>query len=443
MKKVISAALALIMSTGLIAVAQEIPQPQELQARVIDQIPGFWSITEFRVISSAKVGDPITPKALLRFEADAGPIKDLYKSTGEEVGPFEVVVKTFEAAGTRTLFGTMELSYRAGEWSGDANLENSVTDLGAPIDYFNRPVIELGSDEQARILELLRSDAIDRTRRAIEQDQRVLTAQHEGAMAALKLEHEQALAAQKRTYQAQLSANEAEYEPAIAAEEARLATEREELQAEQQKETDVLAAAHQNKMEELKTAHARARGDLIARQTEEFATLETGLAAKKKALEERIAAADELIKMQEALIAKNEEIADNDTWIEQMSKVEVKNRNELFESLLGGYSGSVQCADRIVNIKFNMSKYSVTGISGSYVDNDVTKNSVPSQLIMTSKTVAYPMKFNLNSVGRKSTGLEIPYGYAVSLSEFGVFTGKSLTEDPRNRGKYCEIQFSR
>ena len=63
--------------------------------------------------------------------------------------------------------------------------------------------------------------------------------------------------------------------------------------------------AHRKKLEELKAAHAAARGDLIARQTEEFATLEGGFAAKRKALEERIAAADELIKMQETLIAKN------------------------------------------------------------------------------------------------------------------------------------------
>ena len=78
MNRVILAALALTMSTCLTAVAQEIPQPEELQTRVVDQVPGFWSIDEFRLIASAETGDPISPRALLRFEAGVASMKDLF-----------------------------------------------------------------------------------------------------------------------------------------------------------------------------------------------------------------------------------------------------------------------------------------------------------------------------------------------------------------------------
>ncbi|MCH8950703.1 MAG: hypothetical protein IID49_01045 [Proteobacteria bacterium] len=438
MRKVISTAVVLTISTCLTAAAQELPRPDDLQTRVIERVPGFWSVTDFRIISTAKLGYPIAPRALLRFEADVGPKKDLFVTTGEEVGPFEIIVRTFEAEVTRTLYGTMDLSYRAGEWSGITNLENSVTDLGTPIDYFRNPVIELGSEEQMRVLSLIRADAVNSTQRAIEEDQRALRERHADAMAALKLRHEQALAEARRTYDAQLSTLKAEFDPAIkdeteslaaaraklqASHEAAFTDERERLQAEHRNEFDRLASTHRKTLEKLLVTHATTRADLIAQQAEDFATLESGLAAKKKALQERIAAADELIKMHEILIARNEVIADNNLWIKPMTNEGVAKRNAFFESLLADWSGSIDCTNTVaISVSTKSLKRSGMGMSGALtrLTRDGKQETSPAHFVFTGDNLAYPMSFKLIYLSAPSG---FPEEYGIQLSEEGIFKG--------------------
>jgi hypothetical protein len=148
-----------LASTTLLS-AQELPSFNDLQSRFSANVPSYWELKDFRVIASAKRGEPINPLAMVRYEADVAPKTDLFTSTGERAGPFAIVLKTHPQGQMRTIFGTMQLSYTAGNWSGAPVIENPVADLGQPQDLFTQPTLELGSDQQKEVLAALRSDAI-------------------------------------------------------------------------------------------------------------------------------------------------------------------------------------------------------------------------------------------------------------------------------------------
>lgn len=375
MRRLSGTALALLLSTTALS-AQELPPPEDLQARVSTSLPGFWEPTAFRLIASVQEGDPINPVALIRFELDVSPKADLFAATGERVGPFDVVVKTFPDADTRTLYGTVRLSYRAGQWSGEPVIENPVRDLGQPQDLFTSPVLELGSERQKEILATIRSDAIAEARAAMDSELARLRREHQAALeeltarqasevaaaedalaariaenaaerARVEEENAAALARLETQYTAKIAALRDEKQPLIEEAEAQLAQAKAELEASLKKEAQDLLTAHEAELIRLKAEHGAAKGALLAQQAQELATIETGFEAKKAALEKQIADADAIIENQEKLIEQFATIDDNNTYVGDVVSAQValvyKQRTSTISALPSNYFGTLLC----------------------------------------------------------------------------------------------------
>ena len=133
MRKLCLAFTAISMATA--AVAQELPSENELLSRI--NLPGYWEVTSFRLVAQAMVGTPIDPRAQLRFEIDASPVADLFVPSGEgTLGPFTTLIASVPDAATRTIYGTMDLQYSAGNWDGPVVVENPVDALSNQKTHF-------------------------------------------------------------------------------------------------------------------------------------------------------------------------------------------------------------------------------------------------------------------------------------------------------------------
>ena len=120
--------------------AQELPSADELMGNL--SIPSYWEVQDLRVVASQSTGDPISPRAMVRFEADVSPTKDLYlQASPDGLGPFVSVIRSVANTDVRTLYGTMDLGYQAGAWSGGFNIENPLAGLGEPQDMFTAPTL--------------------------------------------------------------------------------------------------------------------------------------------------------------------------------------------------------------------------------------------------------------------------------------------------------------
>ena len=441
----------------------DIPDVEDLVARVTQQMPVFWEIGEFRIIAKANQGDPINPRTLVRFEADAAPKADLFTATGDSVGPFAVVLKTLKRDGARTLHGTMELSYRAGQWNGEALIENPVDRLGQPVGFFPGPILELGSERQTEIVAAMRSEAIGAAQTALEaellrisakQEERADRLRAEGAAAVRRLEQEyadrlesqaeanaQALAEMEAAFQSQLSALQKQYEPLVT-------SAQERLDADAARYSDQLAARradlqklHDGEMDALTEAHAKAMGETKARQAQELTELETGYDVLKQALEERISAADEIITKQEAVIAKNETIADNNAWIEQLAAAAIAKRTEDLGGLLGVWRGVADCGEEQFGVEFVAQEMHGAGVRGEYSDSSIyTRNRgrVTDQAVlsMNERSLVIPASLTLTLAGGNPRDHRLQTA-DLTLDDTGRLTGK-------NRGKpECTFALSR
>jgi hypothetical protein len=306
---------------ALPAVAQEMPSSDELNAQLRIQLPSYWKINDFRTISSAQQGDPINPKALVRFEADVAPTSDLYAATGEALGPFTLIVETLEGGSKRTLYGTFTLSYSSGSWTGEPSIENPVASLGRPADTFSVPTLPIGSDRQAQI--------VDQFKQTVLSD---AASRFSSELAKVQAEHEKQMADTRAALEAELRNLENSFKANMAA-------------AQDQNATSLssLNRAHAAELEQLETAQAKKVGELRAKQAEEIAELEAGFGAHISRLEAQIAGSEKIASLQNDLVAKTQTIQAQSERLATLMNENRLNRREFFESLGGIFRGSIQC----------------------------------------------------------------------------------------------------
>lgn len=285
--------VAIFMSSS--AISQDLPDEGKLLSVIANGLPPYWSVDNLEVVATSRGGDAARPEAIVRFEADATPQQDLFAQTGKEV-PFYLVTRTEEADAIRRLYGFQELTYRAGNWSGTATIENPVTGFGQPRDLFAGPTLEVGTKEAAERLAALRNTALTGAIAAQEAELTTLRAEHETSVAELKAANSRALAELRSAHTRELaelrSANDSALAEAEAAgqrrmEEVRrrydaeladLAAERELLVAEAQAALADARDAAATELEELGAEHAARRSELIAEQRGKVAELENALA---------------------------------------------------------------------------------------------------------------------------------------------------------------------
>jgi hypothetical protein len=392
-------ALFLLSTTAMPVLAQEIPDAASLQNQVEAAVPGFWRIEDFRVIAAVKQGDPISPKALIRFEADVSPSYDLFTATGEKVGPFEVVIPTFDDADNRTLFGTMQLQYQAGQWAGSPVIENPLDNLGQPRDMFSSPTIVQGSEEQTAMLNSLHDSAIEKARVQLEQD-----------LQALKAQYDAKIAAAERDMQTVLDSLTANYSPRIAEEKARLDAELTRLREEYKAKADALK-------EQMRTKDAT-----------EIAELEAELEAKREQQAKAIRDAEAELEKQTTLAERLTAIDAKEAEIEALRAQFRARQLAIFKSFGKAIPLSFRCKS-LNNDKnesftrtFEVKDVRSTGIFGYYEhnNNDGSKGRSNISIALVDGASGANMRFRLTVDFKRVLG-----SYDLRFDNTGVLKGSA------------------
>ena len=390
-------------------VAQELPSGEELEVLVEGSLSSFWEVQDFRVIANASVGDPINPRALVRFEADVSPVKDLFAPMGETVGPFKIIVPTMMDQDIRTLFGTFDLAYRSGKWNGTPNIENPLTrELGWPRDMFSAPTIVMGSEEQSDLLETMRSNEIAMARARLARE-----------LADVQAEYDAKIAAAERTLQKTLDGLRTQLEDAERKQQTELATLRAQHEPEIAAEKERLAAA----LEELRTKHAERVGALKAAQAEEIARLQNKFAVRQASLEKQLAEARQVIAAQEELQAILQTLAENDDRIAKAQAPRVENMRAFLESFGKQIPISIGCIQtggkrrEAINGIFKVEVTKSTGLFGFF---QAGREKFATSLILANGADRENMKFDLSVDFSRFIG-----DYNLTLKPDGSLTGAS------------------
>jgi hypothetical protein len=361
------------MSGG--ASAQDLPGAGKLLEIAGGEMPPYWAVSNLEIIATSKGEDAAAPRAVIRFEADASPSDPLFVETGQE-GPFTIVVPTEGQEATRRLYGVFDLGYRAGNWSGDVEIENPVTNFGQPRDLFDRPTLIQGSEQAATRLSKIRENDIAAAVAAHEAEVTRLQGEHEKAVAMIRASQSQTLqdldgaltskvnakrrenaealdearaegerevSELRQKYQTQIADLTSDNEPVIAEAKAEreeaLAAERENTRAALQTLREEQAA----EIETLKSEHAARRGELIETQRQQLAELETRLGTERQSLQRQLEMAEDVITLQSDLVAALDERGDTVQTLLGAFDAEQQRRTAFFARLEKEWFGTVRC----------------------------------------------------------------------------------------------------
>ena len=442
------------------AQSQELPNAKRLTAVVAENLPGFWRVKKLRIIRSSQAGDALTPLALIRYEADIEPAKQLFVTTGDNVGVFPVVVSSFALGQSRTLYGTMKLSYRAGVWSGPIEIENPVSGLGKPEDLFETPVVILGTERQTQMQELLASNQIQSFKNELNRELVTLQSQNEQKLKELRQKTDQEI----QSMTAELAALEQKNAEEMQALNARLAEEKQKnsaelikLQRDQEKaksllrkllkeeierlrsdaspELTRLQKLHDEKVAELKKTqaqelekiqaeHARMRGEISAKLQQKIAELEVGFEARIKSLEKQLAESTKLTELQDALANSLKAQARKYKFNTQLGKSLNAAKKQSLNSYLGAWAGTVNCRKRGLSFRVAFDAKSIKGnnLEGIYTYSGSARGKVPGSLAFRYFPIKYPADFAFISGDQKVLS------YRGTLNADRTFYGKTTSK---------------
>ena len=474
-----------LLTTATIAAAQDLPTPETLDRLVTEALPSYWATENFETIATSRNGDAASPSAVVRFEVDAMPDSNLFAEAGRE-GPFVIVVPTEPAETRRRLYGVHNLTYRAGQWSGDVTIENPVDGLGQPKDLFDGPVLVLGDEETEAKLEALRNTVVAsagarqeaelvRLSAAHEQAMAELEATHNGRLADLQRANSQAVAEAESAVAETLAATEAEgprsvarlresyetqraelaegNEPAIA----QARAEREKLLAAEQEATQKALSqtrnASANELETLRAEHAERRGAMIEAQRQEMAELETKLATERASLERQVETGEEVVRLQGQLSTLLEERALGAA--RQMDAFEAarKARLDFFARLPRSWSGQVRClsegeqkVDRTTPVAINFQGFTSNGVNAgmNYNKGDDFTGGQETPLIFLDEALSFPILMR----GRHEVSSQytiIPQDFEVAITQDGRMIGErklQWTVDQRQVDITCTFRLA-
>lgn len=312
------------------SMAQEPPADEALRAQVAKVLPPGWQVISYQTISSKSNEDPVSPQLDVRFEAVAETQEILYLPYDKTVGPFDVLIEALPEGSQRTLYGTVSLTYRAGKWSGEPVIENSVVSLGAPLDSYEQASLILGSERYESTAANIQNDRLA-----------ALKADLQAKMAALRTAHENRLSELKEKNAAMLREERKQNV-------AKLAKLEQQLHSERQRERDEFEALQVQQRQEInsmKVEHAQQKGALEAQIEEELAALQMGFSTRLKEYRAMAKDSNETLELQETLIERREAMLDNENWLNQLNAQTAQMRKVLVAGLKGTWSGSATCSD--------------------------------------------------------------------------------------------------
>jgi hypothetical protein len=360
--------------------AQAPPNNNQLRATVASMLPDFLEIDDFEVSPPSVSSSGNRKRLIYKFKTSLTSTEDLY-SVVREVGAFFVVVPTLGKKNPIRVSGVLDLTENGETWTKGVSFSLGFEKYGRPIDRFGGPALIAGDPAGEARLTLIQAQS--------EAEQ----------LANLQKEIDAKIAAMRAKGDAQLQA------------------ERERAAAD---------------MLEVIAEHARKRGELIAKQREEIARLETRIDLMRQRLVSQITKAADLKQMQVRLnqllvdIAKNEEQAIREFVVMRES------RKRMLEDLPEKWVGVVRCTndanpENTVSTTLEISVESIqsSSFSVSYSVNDLHSSYVRSgAAVILNETIAFPLQIEFSAPGVNGLGKALmPEGFRLDLTADGRLNG--------------------
>jgi len=465
------ASVVVALSVPVAASGQELPLAEVLIEQLSAVLPAYWAVDSIRIVATSDLGDAVQPRSVLRFEAMARPESALFAETGTE-GPFVLIVPTLPSEATRTLYGFIDLTYRAGAWSGDVTVENPVEALGRPLDMFDRPALQLGSDTAAVALAALRDQVLASNVATLERELAAKQAEQSNTLARIEIAEQTELArisvesdARLRDFEAVATRQIADAEAAYRATLADLTTQNEPLVAEARAERERLLAAERElaaaNMAELRAAqiaeielltsgHAAIRGELIVTQQQELAEIETRLTTEQVSLQRQLETANTVVELQTALVGVLAERQTSAALLLEAFDAERQSRLSLLSRLDGPWIGTVRCVetegqqrvwDSAVSIYLEASS---NGFAGEIYEENLNGGGQDINVVVMQESLSFPLELRA-AIAQNGTQWANVKAIDLTIQPDGRVTGTGRTTwevDNQPVDLLCSYQFS-
>jgi hypothetical protein len=416
------------------ALAQQAPSSNVLRANAAKQIGRFWSPVQFRIVAKQFNQNPLKPNFLVRFQLDATNPDALYEPNGNKVGPAAVLVLTVAAKTTRTFYGTEDLTYSAGAWSGPTTIENPANKLGKPIDFYTVPTLVLGSDPYKAAVARETAFSLDQRKALFQKQLDAIEKADAARVADIEKSFGAGLQGVNRTFTDKLTQQQA----ALSAQLAAMLTKSRQALGDQQK---VVEAAWV---------------DLLAQQHDALAKLKLGLQNTQQAVAAKIKLAQATIESQKQLIVLQHQVLANDATIASLKTKLVAKEKAQLVSFEGSWSGSLRCDDKqnpwgvhATEIALTLPKQTGGRLAGqlTVTAGDLTPNGgwatlplnkpVPASLQIMNASGNGPLQLNILTAGTTIPERRF-LNFEVRVEPSGSLSGHLAAPFP-----VCSVTFSR
>lgn len=436
MFKVIPTALFSVALAGPVW-SQDLPDDAELVDRVTAEIPAWWQITEFREIASSDVGDVSQPRSLVRFEADAGPTVPLFTEV-DRMPPFVMLMPTQAADDGRTLYGVMDLRYRAGNWTSSIEIENPVDEMGVPRDMFSTPTLIVGSPKaEAAITDLQMAQEAQAVAR-FESNLASLRAEHRATTEQLEATQDAEIETMRRDHAATMDRLERDLQQELTDLTAGLEPRIAQARAAHNEALAELAREQEEELESIRADYASQRSALREELNGEIATLEVELEAQIERLETRLESSQRAQELEAAYLESVEAHNEMAITLREAMETAIARRVSLLQALPARYDGGVRCrdadgrTDRSWQLAMEFEDPNPSGMRGRFgIDNSrVTRGNTKSRgtanLLIRSDDLTLPIDARLSFAGARDAS-HLPPTVDVTISETVVISGNETT----------------
>jgi len=418
----------------------------------------------------------LKPTFVARFQIAASNPRALYVPNGQKVGPDEILIMTVPAKTARTFYGTADLTYSAGAWTGAIKIENPATKLGKPLDLYTVPTVVLGSDQYKQAEAQQTAFSLDARKEQFQKQLDALQQAETAKLDSLQTAFAASLKATADATSAQLTKQQSQIATLQTSDAAKIADIEKTFEASLQKvnaefagrlkqqQTDLtgelsaeLTKSQQALADEQKKVEA-ARAALITQQQDALAKLKLGLQSTQDAVAAKIKLAQATVDAQNQLIALQKQVlANNVTLVSLKSKLAERDQAQL-ASFEGTWGGTLQCDKKAGNpygvyatqMQLVLKKQVGGMLTGQLIptggDNGYghghgymdMNTAIPASLQIVIPNDQGGPKVTITSNGRSDTDAHF-LNFDAQLDAAGKLKGSVIHVDPKD----CTVIFSR
>lgn len=466
---------ACMAALPLTALAQQAPTPTSLQASAIQDIGPYWSTTSFQIVAKEFNDNPLKPTFVARFQIAATNPQALYVPDGNKVGPDEILVMTVPAKTARTFYGTVDLAYAAGKWTGPTKIENPASKLGKPRDLYTVPTVVLGSAEYKQAVAQQMAFSLDSRKAEFQKQVDALQQTETAKLASIEKSFEDSLKTLEDSFSAHLKQEQAQIASLQTSDTSKVDTIEKSFEAGLQNLnttfTDKLTKQQAALTGELAGLLAKSRqaladqqkmvekswAEVVSQQKAVLAKLAPGLQTTQQAVDAKIKLAQATVDGQNKLLALQKQVLANNTLIAtQKAKIADMERARL-DSFKGTWGADIQCDKKVIQewgIRTTDATLVLAKQDGGFLKGTiaviggdlgtrkgvwpmVTNRQLKASLQVTNTTVKPPMHLTIATVGTNPTERTF-LNLLVQLNPSGVLIGH-VVDYPHD----CSVTLSR